>query len=111
MQWCGACLQQRRSTALGVVAKQMNEEREQIENEILQYLIDHPNAQDTSKGIVDWWLMERTVKRRKRLVEDALKSLAGKDLVIKRKRSDSQTSYRINRRKRKEIISRLQHRS
>jgi predicted transcriptional regulator len=79
-----------------------------VENEILQYLINNPKAQDTVEGIVDWWLLPKKYKRA--LVEAALARLVKAGLVIKQERSGSQT-YKMNRRRRKEVISRLQQRS
>jgi Fe2+ or Zn2+ uptake regulation protein len=90
---------------------QINEKKKQLRDEILQYLIDHPNAQDTVKGIVTWWFLERTIKPQTALVEDVLKSLVADGLIIAHKGSDSQIRYKINRRRGKEIISLLQKRS
>ena len=74
-----------------------------IGNEILEYLIDHPEAQDTLQGIVEWWLLEQTIKFKKTQVEKALAELIAKGLIIEKKGSDSQTRYRINHRKHKDI--------
>jgi hypothetical protein len=90
---------------------QMKEKKEQLAEEILQYLIDHPNAQDTLKGIVSWWLLERTIKHQTALVKEVLDKLVADGLVIAQQGSDSRTLYKINRRRRKTIISRLQQKS
>lgn len=91
---------------------QMNEKKkEQLANEILQYLIDHPKAQDTLKGIANWWLLGRTTKHPTALVREVLDQLVDKRYVIAYQGSDSQTHYKINPRKRKEIISNLQSKS
>jgi len=90
---------------------QMKEKKEQLAEEILQYLIDHPNAQDTLKGIVSWWLLERTIKHQIALVKEVLDRLVADGLVIAQQGSDSRTLYKINRRRRKTIISRLQQKS
>jgi len=89
----------------------MDEKKEQLKNEILQYLNDHPNAADTVTGIVGWWLLEQTAKHRIELVKDALNSLVDEGLVIARRERDSQTRYKINRRRRREIYLRLQKKS
>lgn len=88
----------------------MNEEKVQLSYEILQYLIDNPNAQDTFDGIVDWWLLERTVKRQSLLVKEALSMLVADRLVLERKGRDTRTYYKINGRRRGKIISLLQKR-
>ena len=75
----------------------------QIDNEILAYLADHPNAQDTLEGIVDWWLLERAIKFQEAQVKKSLADLVAKGLVIEHKGMDSQTNYRINQKKYEEI--------
>src|ERR1043165_1071018 len=87
---------------------QMTEKKQQLGEEILQYLIDHPNAQDTLQGIVTWWLLERTIKHRTALVKEVLNKLVVAGLIIAQQGSDSQTHYKINRRRRKKIVSLLQ---
>jgi hypothetical protein len=87
---------------------QMTEKKQQLGEEILQYLIDHPNAQDTLQGIVTWWLLERTIKHRTALVKEVLNKLVVDGLIIAQQGSDSQTHYKINRRRRKKIVSLLQ---
>jgi hypothetical protein len=89
----------------------MNEKKEQLAEEILQYLIDHPNAQDTLKGIVTWWLLERTIRHRTALVKEVLDKLVADGLVIAQQGSDSQTHYKIDLRRRRKIISLLKRRS
>jgi hypothetical protein len=88
---------------------QKNEKKEELAEEILRYLIDHPNAQDTLKGIVTWWLLERTIKHQTALVREALEKLVADGLVIAQQGSDSQTHYKINRQRRRKIISLLRH--
>src|ERR1041384_2522857 len=87
---------------------QMTEKKQQLGEEILQYLIDHPNAQDTLQGIVTWWLLERTIKHRTALVKEVLNKLVVDGLIIAQQGSDSQTHYQINRRRRQNIVSLLQ---
>lgn len=79
-----------------------------ITHEILAYLVEHPEAQDTLEGIVGWWLLEQEIKRQTVKVKKALAELVAKGLVLERQGKDSRTFYRINKRKRKEIQSLLQ---
>ena len=90
---------------------QISEKKEELAAEILQYLVDHPNAQDTLKGIVTWWLLERTIKHQTAFVKEVLDNLVANGLVIAQQGSDSRTLYKINRRRRKTIISLLQQKS
>ena len=86
-------------------------EKKQLADEILQYLVDHPNAQDTLTGIVRWWLLERTIAHRTQLVKEVLDTLVAEKLVTADMGSDFQIRYKINRRRIKAIISRLDRRS
>jgi hypothetical protein len=85
--------------------------KKELAEEILQYLIDHPNAQDTLKGVVSWWLLKGTIKHQTALVKEVVDQLVADGLVIAQQGSDSQTLYKINRRRRRKIISLLRHRS
>lgn len=89
---------------------QTNDEKVQLAYEILQYLIDNPNAQDTVEGITTWWLLVRTIKHQTLLVKEALAMLVRDGLVIAHEGSDSRTYYKLNVRRRKKIISLLQKR-
>lgn len=80
-------------------------EGSEIAYDILAYLSEHPEAQDTLQGIVQWWLLEQEIKTRISQVERALAKLVAERLVVERTGKDSQTHYRINRRKMGEIKS------
>ena len=73
----------------------------QVAYEILRYLIKNPSAQDTLEGIVDWWFLPRTIKYQKVLVKKALDMLIDDGLVIAQHGRDSQTIYKLYRRRRK----------
>jgi len=72
-------------------------------HEILAYLAEHPDAQDTLEGIVEWWLLEQRIKRWTARVKEALAELVSRGLVLERQGKDSRILYRINHRKRREI--------
>ena len=78
-------------------------EKFQMGNEILAYLADHPKAQDTLEGIVEWWLLERAINFQVAQVKKALTELIAKGLILEKKGPDSQIHYRINQNKYKEI--------
>jgi len=90
---------------------QINDEKVELAHEILQYLIDNPNAQDTVEGITTWWLLVRTIKHQTALVKEALAMLVADGLVIAQEGSDSRTYYKLNLRRRKRIVSLLQKKS
>jgi hypothetical protein len=71
--------------------------------DILTYLSAHSEAEDTIEGIIDWWLVEKTIKHRKKEVQAALDELVAQTLITTRKSEDSRIRYRINNRKMNEI--------
>lgn len=78
-------------------------DKSKIGNEILAYLVDHPKAQDTLEGIVEWWLLERTIKYETARVKEALSDLVARGLILEKKGSNSQFHYRVNQVEYKEI--------
>lgn len=79
--------------------------------DILAYLSEHPDAQDTLQGIVEWWLLEQEIKSRISQVERALAELIDKGFVLESKRGESETRYRINRRKSKQVKTLLRRKA
>ena len=78
-----------------------------IASEILAYLVEHPQAQDTLEGIAQWWLMEQRIKQVISEVKSALKELVREGLVLEHEGSDGQARYTINLEKRAQIRARL----
>lgn len=77
--------------------------RSSIFYEILAYLVEHPEAQDTTEGIVEWWLLEQRIKRQTTKVKTALAELVAMGLVLERKGPDGRVYYCIDQRKAAEI--------
>ena len=73
-----------------------------IEHDILSYLLQHPRANDTVEGIVEWWLLKQEVERRTAMVKEALRDLVQKEFVIETSKKDGRLHYRLNPAKRKE---------
>ena len=71
--------------------------------QILTYLVEHPEAQDTLEGIIEWWLLERQIKFQTARVKEALSELVAKGLVIEQKEYDSKIHYRVNQSRLEEI--------
>ena len=80
-----------------------------LELEILSYLTANPQAQDTLEGIVEWWLLEQEILRRKAQVSAALSELVERRLVLEQSAPDGRPRYRINRRKTAAIRKLLKH--
>lgn len=70
-------------------------EKSEIARQILDYLADHPDAQDTLEGIIRWWLLDTKIKYQQELVKEALAELVEKGFVLECKVNDSLQSYRL----------------
>lgn len=85
----------------------MTDATQQIAYHILSYLAENPDAQDTLKGISEWWLSERPGRPNAVAVEKAVASLVASGLVVARAREGAQTYYKVNRQRLREIKSLL----
>jgi len=81
----------------------------QIAHEILGYLVKHPRAQDTFEGILEWWLLEEKIERRRAEVRMALAELVNDGYLLAGEGKDARTHYRVNEQKYKEIVARYNH--
>jgi predicted transcriptional regulator len=75
----------------------------QIEHAILSYLLEHPRADDTVEGIVEWWLLRQEVQRQTVTVKEALRNLVRKEFVLAVRKKDGRLHYRLNPSQRKEV--------
>ncbi len=84
---------------------------ETIESEtardLLGYLIDNPEAQDTLEGIVEWWLLDRRLQSSIAQAKEALDQMIVKGLIIERQGADSRVRYSINGERRHDILALL----
>jgi hypothetical protein len=79
-----------------------------LAHDILAYLAEHPDAGDTLEGIVQWWVLEQTIKRLTAGVMSALQMLVAQGLVTEHPLEDGRTHYRINRQRLYEIKNLLE---
>jgi hypothetical protein len=77
--------------------------RRQLADEVLAYLVQHPQAQDTMEGIAEWWLLEQRIRCAVADVEAALGELVGQDFLVARQCNDGRTYYGLNNAKEREI--------
>lgn len=82
--------------------------RSSIAREILAYLVEHPNAQDTVEGIAEWWLLERRIQQDVPRVKAALAELTERGLIRKRKGKDSSVRYQLDQERLQEIKNLLE---
>jgi hypothetical protein len=83
---------------------QSKNEKVQIYYDILSYLTEYPESQDTFDGIMHWWLLDREIKKRTLTVKEVLSELIQKDFINACKGPDSRVHYQINRDKYEEIL-------
>ena len=83
--------------------KRFTTEKSHITCEILAYLAEHPDAQDTVEGIAEWWLLEQKIKHTTTEVKKSLSELVDKGFIVECKGKNSHTCYRVNRSKYEEI--------
>lgn len=74
-----------------------------IADQILAYLVQHPEAQDTAEGITEWWLLEQQIRYAVAEVDGALNNLVADDLLLTRQCADGRAYYGLNRAKEREI--------
>jgi hypothetical protein len=74
-----------------------------VSQEILRYLLRHPDAQDTLQGISEWWLLEERIMRKYAEVEAALEGLVNVGFVLEKRVANVGTLYCLNKIKRNQI--------
>jgi hypothetical protein len=79
--------------------------------EILSYLEENPEAQDTLDGVIQWWLLERKIRYQITLVKEALSQLVKEGWVLEKESLDSPTRYQVNQQRREEIRTLLKGRA
>jgi hypothetical protein len=76
----------------------INRKLPKLARQILRYLRDHPEAQDTLEGIIVWWVSERAIKHWLPEVRSSLATLVAQGYVAKQTGPGRRTFYRLNRR-------------
>jgi hypothetical protein len=57
------------------------QDKSRIAGEILAYLEQHPEAEDTEEGIAKWWLLKVGINREIDGIRDALEDLEGRSKI------------------------------
>lgn len=78
-------------------------ERSHIAHNVLTYLAEHPDSQDTLEGIVEWWLLEQEIRHQTVLVREVLAELVARGLVLERQGKYARVHYHVNRERLSEI--------
>ena len=66
-----------------------------VASDILGYLSQHPSAEDTLEGIVQWLILEKHLATTPGIVAHALAQLTEKKLVATRPGAGGPTLYRV----------------
>jgi Fe2+ or Zn2+ uptake regulation protein len=74
-----------------------------VTEELMQYWIEHPDAQGTEEVIAEWWLLEHRIRQVIAQVRENLKELVERNFVIAVQQADGRVRYRLNREKDPEI--------
>jgi hypothetical protein len=75
----------------------INTKLPKLARQILRYLREHPEAQDTLEGIVVWWVSERAIKEWLPEARRSLAALVAQEYVAKHLSAAGRTFYRLNR--------------
>ena len=67
------------------------------------YLDENPNAGDTADGILQWWLLERTIVEQQEALNRALDCLVDRNLIIAVQTADGRRHYHLNAQQTEEI--------
>jgi len=70
-----------------------------IAEEILNYLLKHPDANDTLEGITEWWLLNQKISYEMKRVKAAVKKLVQEGWIIENKGKNSTVRYRLHPKK------------
>ena len=74
-----------------------------LKHDLLDYWIDHPEAQGTEEAIVEWWLLEHRIQRAMAEVSSVLTELVARGFVVEQQRADGRAYYQLNRARETEI--------
>ena len=75
---------------------QAEQETWEVALKILRYLQEHPRAADTANGILEWWLLKQSISEEQSIVEQALKMLVEKNLILSTTAIDGRKHYCLN---------------
>lgn len=78
--------------------------RDSLIVEILRYVVKHPEAKDTVKGIKKWWLSGSEIQGGELSTEEALNLLVARGWLTARCSPQSETIYFLNEDHLSEII-------
>jgi len=64
--------------------------------EILDYLVRHPDAQDTIDGILQWWVLDPGTRKSASKIADAVAQLSKQGFLEQKRSTDGAVFYRVS---------------
>ncbi len=77
----------------------LHQRQNELENAVLEYFLEYPNACDTLKGIAEWWIVRQQIRFETTLLAKALEHLYECGLIEKIGGGESQLFKLKNDRK------------
>ena len=87
----------------------VNDPSRSLADQVLAYLVQHPQAQDTMEGFVEWWLLKQGFPYGTGELDAALSDLVAQHYLVAWRCHDGRTCYGLNRAKEPEIRTKLQN--
>ncbi len=72
--------------------------------EILQYMVEHPDARDEAEGILAWWFSRERIRAGLVKVEFILNDLVSKGFVVAHPLSGRRIAYSVNKERIDDIV-------
>ena len=71
--------------------------RSPVTKEILRYLIEHPDAKDTTEGIARWWISPHHDEWTRDVIQRAVDELVARGWLIRRETTPSHVVYGLDK--------------
>ncbi|MGH7230188.1 MAG: hypothetical protein ACREJU_02365 [Nitrospiraceae bacterium] len=81
--------------------------RSPVVSKILHYLVEHPDAKDTTDGILKWWFPVKDRERKKKEVQCAVDELVARGWIVQRETTPSHVVYGLDKQHLKRITEAL----
>ncbi|WP_447979256.1 hypothetical protein [Candidatus Nitrospira bockiana] len=78
--------------------------------EILRYVVEHPEAKDTIEGIARWWVRADDRRWPRELVHEAVEELVARGWIVRRETTASHVVYGLNKPHLETIVHALKRR-
>ena len=78
-----------------------------LERQLLAYMVEHPNAQDTLEGIAAWWLRPLGAEVSLEEMERTVGELVADGLLLQIRAPDGRAHYRVNPDRWDDVVARV----